>query len=163
MDAAPIYDPATYGLTAQQAALIASAQQLAADKFAPRAARYDREASFPTDNYRDLHAAGLLAICIPQSHGGLGADYRTYALAAAEIARHCGATALTWNMHVCSTLWAGPLADDLQMDDATRAERERRRAIHFRRIAVDGAISIKHPQEAKPRPRDSLWGPLAPG
>jgi alkylation response protein AidB-like acyl-CoA dehydrogenase len=140
MDAAPIYDPATYGLTAQQAALIASAQQLAADKFAPRAARYDREASFPTENYCDLHAAGLLAICIPQSHGGLGADYRTYALAAAEIARHCGATALTWNMHVCSTLWAGPLADDLQMDDATRAEHERRRALHFRRIVVDGAI-----------------------
>src|ERR1700723_2837352 len=140
MDAAPIYDPATYGLTAQQAALIASAQQLAADKFAPRAARYDREASFPTENYRDLHAAGLLAICIPQSHGGLGADYRTYALAAAEIARHCGATALTWNMHVCSTLWAGPLADDLQMDTATRAEHERRRAVHYKRIVNDGAV-----------------------
>ena len=107
-------------------------------RHAPRA--HDREASFPTENYRDLHAAGLLAICIPQSHGGLGADYRTYALAAAEIARHCGATALTWNMHVCSTLWAGTLADDLEMDDATRAEHERRRAIHFRRIAVDGAI-----------------------
>jgi len=137
---APIFDPATFGLTEQQATLIAGAQRLAADKFAARAARHDREASFPTENYRDLHAAGLLAICIPRAQGGLGADYRTYALAAAEIARSCGATALTWNMHVCSTLWAGPLADDLDMDDATRAEHERRRAIHFRRIAVDGAI-----------------------
>ena len=71
---------------------------------------------------------------------GLGADYQTYALAAAEIARHCGATALTWNMHVCSTLWAGTIADDLEMDNAARAEHERRRAIHFRRIAVEGAI-----------------------
>ena len=43
-------------------------------------------------------------------------------------------------MHVCSTLWAGSLADDLAMDAAMRAEHERRRAIHFRRIAVDGAI-----------------------
>jgi long-subunit acyl-CoA synthetase (AMP-forming) len=29
---------------------------------------------------------------------------------AAEVARHCGATPLTWNMHVCSKLWAGEQA-----------------------------------------------------
>jgi alkylation response protein AidB-like acyl-CoA dehydrogenase len=137
---APIFDPDAFRLSERQAALIAHVSRLAADRFGPRAARHDRDATFPTENYRDLHAAGLLAICIPQSHGGIGADYRTYALAAAEIARHCGATALTWNMHVCSTLWAGAIADDLEMDAATRAEHDRRRAIHFRRIAVDGAI-----------------------
>src|SRR5258706_14409246 len=43
-------------------------------------------------------------------------------------------------MHVCSTLWSGPLADDLEMDAATRAEHERRRAIHYKRIVDDGAI-----------------------
>lgn len=138
--AAPLFDPVAFRLSAEQAALIASAQTLAAERFAPRAARHDREASFPTENYRELHAAGLLGICIPKSHGGLGADYRTYALAAAEIARSCGATALTWNMHVCSTLWAGTLADDLEMDAAVRAEHERRRGEHFRRIVGDGAI-----------------------
>jgi alkylation response protein AidB-like acyl-CoA dehydrogenase len=138
--AAPIFDPAAFRLTTEQAALINSAQRLAAERFAPRAAEHDREATFPTENYRDLHAARLLAICIPREHGGLGADYQTYALAAAEIARHCGATALTWNMHVCSTLWAGSLADDLEMDTATRADHSRRRAIHFQRIAKDGAI-----------------------
>ena len=61
-------------------------------------------------------------------------------MAAAEIGRYCGATALTWNMHVCSTLWSGPLADDLDMDAATRAEHERRRAVHYKRIVDDGAI-----------------------
>ena len=101
---------------------------------------YDREARFPTENYRDLHRSGLLGIAIPRKHGGLGADYQTYALAAAEIGRYCGATALTWNMHVCSTLWSGPLADDLDMDAATRAEHERRRAVHYKRIVEDGAI-----------------------
>ncbi|MBL2770696.1 acyl-CoA dehydrogenase family protein, partial [Klebsiella pneumoniae] len=85
-----------------------------------------------TENYRDLHAAGLLGICIPKAQGGLGADYQTYSIVAAEIGRYCGATALTWNMHVCSTLWSGPLADDLDMDPATRAEHERRRAVHYR-------------------------------
>jgi alkylation response protein AidB-like acyl-CoA dehydrogenase len=138
--ATPIFDPVAFHLTAEQAALVASAQSLAAERFAPRAAQHDRDASFPTENYRDLHEAGLLAICIPRAYGGLGANYQTYALAAAEIARHCGATALTWNMHVCSTLWAGSLADDLDMDTATRAEHDRRRTIHFQRIATNGAI-----------------------
>ena len=87
-----------------------------------------------------MHRAGLLGISIPKKHGGLGADYQTYALAAAEIGRYCGATALTWNMHVCSTLWSGPLADDLDMDGPTRAEHERRRAIHYKRIVDEGAI-----------------------
>ncbi len=108
--------------------------------FAGRAAAFDREAKFPSENYRDLHRAGLLGIAIPKKHGGLGANYQTYAIAAAEIGRYCGATALTWNMHVCSTLWSGPLADDLDMDAAARAEHESRRAVHYKRIVNDGAI-----------------------
>ncbi len=136
----PLFDPPAYRLTHEQADLIARARKLGAERFAPRAAQYDRDASFPTENYRDLRDAGLLGFCIPRQHGGLGAGYLTYSLAAAEIARSCGATALTWNMHVCSTLWTGALADDLQMDATTRAEHERRRALHFRRIVADGAI-----------------------
>jgi alkylation response protein AidB-like acyl-CoA dehydrogenase len=144
----PIFDPSAFHLNAEQANLIACARRLGAQCFAPRAARHDREASFPIENYRDLHAAGLLAVCIPHVHGGLGADYRTYALAAAEIGRYCGATALTWNMHVCSTLWVGALADDLDMDSATRAEHERRRSLHFLRIVADGAIYAQPFSEA---------------
>jgi alkylation response protein AidB-like acyl-CoA dehydrogenase len=101
---APIFDPAAFRLTAQEAELTARAREFGARVLAPRAARWDREASFPTDNYRDMHEAGLLGICIPAGEGGLGADFRAYCLAAAELGRYCGATALTWNMHVCSTL-----------------------------------------------------------
>ena len=137
---APLFDPVAYHLSRGQADLIARARTLGAERFAPRAAQHDRDASFPTENYHDLRDARLLAVCIPHQHGGLAADYLTYVLAAAEIARSCGATALTWNMHVCSTLWAGALADDLSMDAATRAEHERRRALHFRRIVAEGAI-----------------------
>src|SRR5207302_10567853 len=122
-------------------AVIASlARRLGQTLFAELAAAYEREAICPTENYRDLHRAGLLGIAIPRKHGGLGADYQTYAIAAAEIGRYCGATALTWNMHVCSTLWSGALADDLEMDAATRAEHERRRAVHYKRIVDDGAV-----------------------
>ena len=49
----------------------------------------------------------------------------TYMLTAAEIGRYCGATALTFNMHVCSCLWTGALADDLEMSAAERRQHER--------------------------------------
>jgi alkylation response protein AidB-like acyl-CoA dehydrogenase len=140
MTDAPIFDPVAFRLDAEQAAIIARARDLAARNFAPRAAQYDREAKFPVENYRDLHESGLLGICIPKAQGGLGASYQTYSLAAAEIGRYCGATALTWNMHVCSTLWSGALADDLDMDADTRAEHDRRRRVHYRRIVAQGAI-----------------------
>ena len=132
--------PRRFASNGEQAEIVARARELGQAVFAGRAAAYDRDAKFPTENYRDLHHAGLLGIAIPKKHGGLGADYQTYALAAAEIGRYCGATALTWNMHVCSTLWSGPLADDLDMDAATRDEHERRRAVHYKRIVDDGAV-----------------------
>src|SRR5947208_13148287 len=43
-------------------------------------------------------------------------------------------------MHVCSTLWTGALADDLELTAAERAEHDRRRSLHYRRIVADGAI-----------------------
>lgn len=137
---APLFDPAAFRLTDRQAALADKARELGRTVFAARAAAYDREAVFPSENYRDLHREGLLGICIPEAQGGLGADYQTYSIVAAEIGRYCGATALTWNMHVCSTLWSGPLTDDLEIEPQARAEHERRRAIHYRRIVEDGAI-----------------------
>ena len=104
--------------TPQQRALLTLAHELGRDKFAGRAAQWDESASFPFANYDDLRAAGLLGLCIPEAHGGLGADYATYMMVAAEIGRFCGATALTYNMHICSTLWTGVLADGIAMTEA---------------------------------------------
>nr|WP_196988564.1 acyl-CoA dehydrogenase [Caenimonas aquaedulcis] len=126
--------------TAQQRSLLALAHELGRTKFAPRAAQWDREAAFPMANYEDLRTAGLLALCVPKDHGGLGADYATYMLVAAELGRFCGATALTYNMHICSTMWTGVLADGIAMTDAQRAEHAHRRELHFRRVVQDGAI-----------------------
>lgn len=127
-------------LTEQQRELIALAAQLGASKFAPRAARHDREATFPFENYDDLRESGLLKICVPKAHGGLGADFPTYVMVAAEIGRHCGATALSYNMHVSSCLWSGLIADALDMTPAQRADHEANRALHFERIAVQGLV-----------------------
>lgn len=94
---------------ARQRELIDRAYRLAVEKFAPRAEKHDREASFPFDDYRDLHESGLLALCIPEEYGGLGGDFETYALVAEQIARGNAATALTYNMHATTFLmmrWA---------------------------------------------------------
>jgi len=147
---APIFDPAAFRLTPFEAALTAEARAFGAAVLAPRAARWDREASFPTDNYRDMAGNGLLGICIPSDEGGRGAGYRAYCLTAAELGRYCGATALTWNMHVCSTLWSGALTEDLDMDAATRAEHRRRRRLHYDRILGRGAVYAQPFSEGGP-------------
>jgi alkylation response protein AidB-like acyl-CoA dehydrogenase len=43
-------------------------------------------------------------------------------------------------MHVCSTLWTGALADDLEMTSEERAQHNARRSVHYKRIVKDGAI-----------------------
>ena len=128
-----------YVLSPKQRDLLALAESLG-PRFAERAARYDREASFPHENYAELKDAGLLALCVPEKYGGRGADLPTYALVSATLGKYCGATALTFNMHACSTLWPGVLADDLEMTPEEKNEHERYRAVHFGRVVKQGAI-----------------------
>jgi alkylation response protein AidB-like acyl-CoA dehydrogenase len=130
----------TQDLTDRQRELIERAGRLGRERFAERAARYDADASFPFENYADLREAGLLGLCVPESHGGLGADFETYCLVSAEIGRYCGATALTFNMHACSMLWSGSMTEHLDMADEQRSLHRERQALHFRRVVEDGAI-----------------------
>lgn len=126
-------------LSARQRELIDLAESLG-PSFAKRAPAHDRDATFPMDNYRDMHKAGLLGLCVPESFGGRGADLQTYGLVSATIGKYCGATALTFNMHACSTLWPGALADALDMTPEQRAQHEQFRTVHFNRVVKEGAI-----------------------
>ncbi|MDH3678607.1 MAG: acyl-CoA/acyl-ACP dehydrogenase [Acidimicrobiia bacterium] len=108
--------------------------------FAKRAADYDRHATFPHENWADLKAAGLLGICIPVADGGLGGDFVGYALTSAELGRWCATTALTYNMHVATTLLIGQLADDLDVDPEDRRLLEQRRTVLRRGIIDRGMI-----------------------
>jgi len=65
------------GLSPRQRELLELAGELGRTRFAPRAARYDREASFPRENFDDLRQAGLLALCVPAAYGGLDGDFVT--------------------------------------------------------------------------------------
>jgi len=136
----PIFDPAQWQLTDQQTELCALARELGQSKFSERAFEYDRNATFPTENFKDLHQSGLLGVCIPKENGGHGADLKTYMLMASEIGRYCGATALTFNMHVSSCLWTGPLADGLTLPEDLKSQLQQGRKVHYQRIIEDGAI-----------------------
>jgi alkylation response protein AidB-like acyl-CoA dehydrogenase len=48
------------------------AGELAGELFAARADEYDRDATFPAQDFADLFEAGLLAPTVPRDHGGLG-------------------------------------------------------------------------------------------
>lgn len=128
------------GLSAQQRDWIEIARELGRTRFAPRAERHDREASFPTENFADLRSAGMLALSVPAAYGGGGADFMSCALVVAELGRHCGSTALSYNMHVAAGLWAGQVADQLEMSAEQRADHERHRRWHFERIVRDGRL-----------------------
>ena len=105
-----------------------------------RAVRYDREASFPFENFAEFRREGLLALCVPTEHGGLGASYADYVRVSEEIGRYCGATALTFNMHNATMLWCGQVADSLTLTDAERAAHEQIRAHMFRGVVERGHI-----------------------
>src|SRR5262249_13634836 len=127
-------------LSSKQKELIDLVGTLGREKFALRAEKYDREASFPFENYADLRTHNLLALCIPESEGGWGADYQTYCLVAAELARYCTTTALTLNMHCATTMWIGRMVDDLDLPQAIQSVHTARRSAVYQRIVRHGAL-----------------------
>lgn len=122
-----------------QRAWVARAAELG-PRFAARAAAHDAQASFPRQNFRELHEAGLLALAVAPARGGEGADLLGCALVAAELGRWCGATALCFSLHVSNTLWGGRVGDSLDMGGAQRAAHEAARARHEAAIVADGQV-----------------------
>ena len=126
--------------SAPQQALIVRARRLALERFAPRAARHDHDATFPFDDYADLRAEGFLGLCVPERYGGLGAGYETYCLVAEQLAQGNASTSLTFNMHCLTMLMMGELADAMPMAPAARERHEKLRAAKFREVVAQGAF-----------------------
>ena len=103
--------------------------------FAERAFSIDQDASFPVENYRDLASEGLMTLTVPEEYGGNGFNLGEYAMAGAEIAKYCGATALTFNMHNSSMMWSRFMYEMPHLTDADRSafaplrERQLKRAV----------------------------------
>ena len=105
-----------------------------------RAVKYDLEASFPFENFADFRYNGLMGVCVPTSHGGLGASYADYVRVSEEVGRHCGASGLTFNMHNATMLWCGEVSDLLEMTPEQRERHEEVRTEMFRGVIERGDI-----------------------
>jgi alkylation response protein AidB-like acyl-CoA dehydrogenase len=124
----------------RQQALMDRAYKLAMERFAPRAAEHDREASFPIEDYADLHASGLLGLCVPEQYGGLGADFETYCLVGEQLARGNASTALTYNMHALTMLMMGPLMRGIELPPAVSRRHEELSARRYREVIERGVF-----------------------
>jgi butyryl-CoA dehydrogenase len=109
--------------TDDQRAIGDLAREIAAREIAPHIAGWDREHTFPRALYTKLNDAGLMGMLVPETYGGSGADYLSYALMIEEIARVDAGTATTLSVHsmICNAIlklgsdgqrerWLGELA-----------------------------------------------------
>ena len=99
--------------------IFARATELAA-RFAERAPKHDRDASFPFENFTELSDAGLLALTVPAAFGGVGAGAKDTARIFGIVGKADPSTALVLSMHYINHLvmarserWPGRLARKL--------------------------------------------------
>lgn len=117
-------------------------------RFAARARGIDEAASFPVENYRDLAAEGFMTLAIPREFGGQDFSLGEYAMVGAEIAKYCGATALTFNMHNASMMWSRFMYDMPHLSDEERAAFAPLREKQFRRAVEEQGIYSQPISEA---------------
>src|ERR687892_616899 len=111
----------------------------AAERIAPRAARYDAVAQFPAEDLEDLRVEGLLGLMVPATLGGMGAGFEEYARVAMALARASGSTALIFNMHASVTGGLASIPDEMaQALRAAESFYESRDRIL--RAAAEGAV-----------------------
>ena len=123
-----------------QQELMHRARHLAVERFAPRAADLDRDAAFPTEDYQDLRSSGLLTLCVPEDHGGLGAGFETYCLVAEQLAQGNASTALTFNMHCTTMLMMGPFMDGLELPPEVWERHKELSARRYREVVEHGVF-----------------------
>ena len=117
-------------------------------KFVDRAAEIDLDASFPVENYKDLAAEGFMTLTVPTGFGGHGFSLGEYAMCGAEIAKFCGATALTFNMHNSTMMWARFMYEQPHLTEEDRAKFGPMRERQFRRAVEEQGIYSQPISEA---------------
>ena len=65
----------------------------------PRAAKHDKEATFPTEVIDEMKALGLLGLMIPEAYGGAGLSTLAYSVAIEEISRADAAVGVMASVH----------------------------------------------------------------
>lgn len=93
-----------------------TAQAVAAEILAPRAAEVDATASFPKDNMRALGDAGLLSLLVPKEYGGAGQDIVAAVAVTEALAKGCASTAMAYQMHQSTIPLMTALVDEAQAE-----------------------------------------------
>jgi alkylation response protein AidB-like acyl-CoA dehydrogenase len=75
------------------------ARRFADEEIAPRAAQWDREHTFPREVFAQLGELGLMGVCVPEEHGGAGADFLSYVLVLEELSRADAGVGVTVAVH----------------------------------------------------------------
>jgi len=88
-----------FELTAEQREIQAVAREFAAAEIEPHAAEWDRAHGFPTELLDKLGELGLLGVCVPEEHGGAGADFLSYILVLEELSRADAGVGVTVAVH----------------------------------------------------------------
>ena len=99
-------------MTLVQRASLLTDEMLA--RFDERAATYDRENRFFTEDFEELRDSGYLLAAVPTDMGGSGLNLHEYSKLQTQLAYYAGPTALAVNMHC---YWTGLAADLLKMGD----------------------------------------------
>jgi alkylation response protein AidB-like acyl-CoA dehydrogenase len=88
-----------FELTPEQREIQALAREVAEAEIAPNAAAWDREHGFPRELLARLGELGLMGVCVPEEHGGAGADFLSYILVLEELSRADAGVGVTVAVH----------------------------------------------------------------
>ena len=86
-------------LTQEQEDIRDLARRFADEKIAPFAASWDRDHVFPRELFAELGELGLMGVCVPEDHGGAGADFLSYVLVLEELSRADAGVGVTVAVH----------------------------------------------------------------
>jgi alkylation response protein AidB-like acyl-CoA dehydrogenase len=86
-------------LTDEQREIRDLARRFADEEIAPKAAAWDREHTFPREVFAHLGELGLMGVCVPEEHGGAGADFLSYVLVLEELSRADAGVGVTVAVH----------------------------------------------------------------
>ena len=94
-----------FELSEEQLLIQGMVKEFAASDVAPIAAEIDREHRFPEELLPRLAELGLMGVPFAEEVGGAGADYVSYTIVLAELARVCASTSVIVSSHTSLGTW----------------------------------------------------------
>src|SRR3954452_12637150 len=88
-----------FSLSDDQREIQGLARTFAEAEIEPHAAEWDREHGLPDEVVGKLAELGLMGVCVPDEHGGAGADFLSYILLLEELSRADAGVGVTVAVH----------------------------------------------------------------